>query len=110
MSRTHSRLEKGKYAYSSHSLFIAGEIIDVFTGVWQQVGDSRALIKCEDDKVEGGELMCVIKLRQPMSIPEYRESHHPNIRPLVKHLESHVIAVLLPAEMVCTIPDFMEVE
>lgn len=111
MSRTDSRLEKGKYAYGSHSVFISGEIIDVFTGVWQQIGEGRALVKCEEgEEVEGGELMCVIKLRRPMTVDEYREAHHPQVRPLVKSLDSKVIAALLPAEMVCTIPDFMEAE
>jgi hypothetical protein len=110
MSQTHSRLAKGKYAYSSHSLLISGDIIDVFTGVWKATPTgARALIKCEGD-VPGGEPLCVIKLRNPLSIEEYREAHHPEIRPLVKNHESPVQAVLLPAAMVCTIPDYMEAE
>lgn len=114
MSHTDSRLEKGKYAISSHALCISGDIADVFTGIWKETGQGRALIKCDGDIV-GGELMCVIKLRRPMTIPEYREYHHPNIRPLVKSPETDndeaaIVAVLLPSTMVCTIPDFMEIE
>lgn len=109
MNPTHNRLEKGKYAYSSHSLMISGDIIDVFTGVWKDVPSGRALIKCEGD-IAGGELMCVIKLRRPLSLDEYREIHHQDIRPLVRHPDHDVAAALLPAGMVCTIPDYMEVE
>jgi len=109
MSKTHSRLEKGKYAYSSHSLFVSGDVIDVFTGMWKETGQGRALIKCDGDIV-GGELMCVVKLRRPMSVQEYRDVHHPDIRPLIRDMDADVQAVLIPASMACTIPDYMEVE
>lgn len=109
MSQTHSRLEKGKYAYSSHSVMISGDIADVFTGIWKDVPSGRALIKCEGD-ITDGELMCVIKLRRPLSLEDYRTEHHPAIRPLVRQPGNEVAAVLLPAGMVCTIPDYMEAE
>ncbi|MGD9727496.1 MAG: hypothetical protein AB7L09_03125 [Nitrospira sp.] len=109
MSRTRNRLEKGKYAYSSHSLLISGDIVDVFTGVWRDIDGKRALIRCDGDIV-GGEPMCVIKLRRPMTLAEYGQVHHPALRPMVKHADADISAVLMPAGMACTIPDYMEAE
>ena len=74
------------------------------------VPTTRPAMSRPSEEVEGGERMCVIKLRRPLSIEEYREAHHPDTRPLVKHMDAGVVGVLLPASMVCTIPDYMEVE
>lgn len=111
MQQPFDRLIKGKYAYSSHSLMISGEIIDVFTGLWKTDGEHQTLVKCTDSaKVEGGEVMCIVKLNRPMTVFEYKDSYHPEVRPLVKSIDAYVEAVLIPGSMVCTIPDFMEVE
>ena len=108
MSQTSPSIEKG----DSHSVLVSGDIVDVFVARWEDHPIGRALIRYDvDNSPPDGELMCVIRLRHPMSIEEYRESsHHPQTRPLMKSPQDKVEAVLLPASMACTIPDFMEIE
>jgi len=104
MSRT-STLHKGDFAISAHSVFISGNVIDVFKGKWTAHANGRALIKCpEGSDVDGSQMMCVIKLRRPMTLEEYREAHHPDIRPLIKSHDANIEAVLMPVEMAQTIP------
>ena len=110
MSQTKGQIAKGEYAYSSHSVFISGDIVDVFIGRWilKEDGNTRILQKFPSDhEVDHGHLMCVLKLRSPIPIDEYREIHHPALRPMVQNLDDDVAMVLLPAEMACTIPDGM---
>jgi hypothetical protein len=109
MGQTKQRLEQGDYAYSSHTVLVCGDIAAVFVGKWEtQPNGSRLLRKfSRNDEVEGGELLCMLRLRRPMSIKEYRESHHSAFRPVVRSPESEVELVLMPARMVCTIPDGM---
>jgi len=103
------KLEKGDYAYSSHTVLVCGDIAAVFVGKWEIQPDESRLLRrfSTNDEVEGGELMCMLRLRRPMSIKEYRESHHPKFRPIVRNSGSKVELVLMPAKMVCTIPDGM---
>jgi len=111
MSHTSPGLEKGVYAYSAHSTFVSGDVMDVFVARWEDHPSGRALVKCQSDNLAAGELMCVIRLRRPMTLVEYGEAHHPDTRPLVlKGGTPQVEAVLLPASMACTIPDSMEIE
>ena len=106
MSQLRHGLEKGKYAYSKHSLFISGDIVELFTGMWKDVEDGKLLVKCPDGvDLVGGIPMCAIKLRRPLTLDEYRENHHPDVRPLIKSPDPIVLAVILPTAMVCTIPD-----
>jgi len=111
MSKIRSGLEKGRYAYSSHSVFVSGNIVDVFVGKWADHEKGRVLVKCPEGADESeGELMLVLHLRRAMTISEYQETPHPMIRPLVKRPGAKVEAVLMPANMACTIPDSMETE
>lgn len=110
--QTQQGLTKGAYAYCSHSLFVSGDIMDVFVGRWLTKegpgGSARILQKFPpDEQVDGGSLLCVLKLRRPLSLPDYREVHHPELRPLVQNLDDDVKMVLVPADMLCTIPDGM---
>lgn len=102
-------VQEGDYAISSHSVLISGDVIDVFLGRWEwQDDDRRILRKYEPEAhVVGGEMMCVLKLRRPMTMSEYKESHHPEFRPMIKSLESDVELVLMPTGMALTIPDGM---
>lgn len=105
MSNT-TDLHKGDFAMAAHSVFISGDVMAVFQGKWMDRDEGRALVKLPDDvDVEGAESMCVIKLRRPMSIEEYREAHHPEVRPLIKEMGADIQAVLIPTELVLTIPD-----
>jgi len=106
MSVTGPGLEKGVYAFSSHCPFVSGDVIDVFVGRWEEHSRGRVLIKCQTKEESiGGDEMCVIQLRRPLTLDEYRESHHPLIRPLIHNRDEGVSAVLIPCEMVRTIPD-----
>lgn len=111
MGHTSQSISKGDYAYSSHSVLVSGDIVDVFVGRWEwQNDDTRVLRKYpieEEGNVVGGEMMCVLKLRRPMTMAEYRESHHPDFRPMAKPTATEVELVLLPTSMACTIPDAM---
>jgi hypothetical protein len=113
MSRTQQRLTKGAYAYCSHSLLLSGDIVDVFIGRWKIKDNedgppTRVLQKFPpDQEVERGTLMCFLKLRRPVSLSEYRDLHHSSIRPMVQSLEEDVTMLLLPADLLCTIPDGM---
>lgn len=102
-------IKQGDYAYTSHSVMISGDIVEVFLGKWEDRDeDTRVLRKLpEDSEDPDGELMCVLRLRRPMTIEEYRETHHPRFRPMVRSLDSKVKLVLVPTEMTCTIPDGM---
>lgn len=111
MGKLRAGLERGKYAYSSHSVFVSGDIVDVFVGKWADHEMGRVLVKCPEGTDESeGELMLVLHLRRAMTIAEYQETPHPMIRPLVKFRGAKVEAVLMPADMACTIPDSMEIE
>ena len=109
MSQTQQRLTKGVYAYSSHSLLLAGDIVDVFIGRWFTKDDSTRILQKfpPEHEVEHGKLMCVLKLRRPIPLAVYREVHHPELRPMIQSQNEDVRMVLLPADMVCTIPDGM---
>lgn len=113
MSQTQQRLTKGAYAYCSHTLLLSGDIQDVFVGRWLETEDEsgstrRVLQKFPPEiTVEKGELMCVLQLRRPLTLSDYKEIHHHSIRPMVQSLDDDVSMVLLPASMVCTIPDGM---
>lgn len=113
MSQTHHGLVKGAYAYCSHSLLLTGDIVEVFMGRFSPVtdpnGDQSSILEkfSPDDEVENGHLMCVLKLRRPISLEDYRNVHHELIRPVVQNLSDDVQMILLPADMLCTIPDSM---
>jgi len=107
MSQTRQRLTKGVYAYCSHSLLLTGEIFDVFVGKWLTKDDTRVLQKFPPEDLENGELMCLLKLRRPISLKDYREVHHPSLRPMVQSQRTDVSMLLMPAAMACTIPDGM---
>lgn len=109
MSKTNKSINKGDYAYSSHTVLVSGDIVDVFVGRWEwQDEDTRILRKYpRETELVGGETMCVMKLRRPMTMDEYREAHHPDFRPMVKTPDSEVELVLMPTGMACTIPDGM---
>jgi len=112
MSQTQQSLTKGTYAYCSHSLFISGDVVEIFVGKWlikeTASGSTRILQKFPPEaEVDGGGLLCVLKLRRPITLADYRESHHPALRPMVRNLEEDVTMVLVPAELLCTIPDGM---
>ena len=109
MNKIRSGLENGKFAYSSHSLLLAGNIVDVFIGKWQtKTETSRVMVKFPPEQtVEGGEAMCVIKLRRPLPLDEYRTVHHPEVRPLLAKLGADVEMVMLPASMTSIFPDAM---
>lgn len=107
MSQTQQSLKKGDYAYAAHSLLLSGDVIDVFVGRWITTDESTRILQKfpPEKKVDEGQLMCVLKLRRPITLNEYREVHHPAIRPLVKSVGEDVNMVLMAAEMACTFPD-----
>jgi hypothetical protein len=111
MSQTHERLAKGRYAYSSHSLRIAGDIAEVFIAKWENHQGGERLHKYPPHAdIKGGALVCVLRLRKPIPMEEYKELHHPSMRPIVKRPELEidelkVHAVLMDSSMVCTFPD-----
>ena len=112
MDQTQQRLTKGTYAYCSHALILSGDVEDVFVGRWMartfDGGTTRVLQKFPPgEKIEHGQLLCVLRLRRPISLDEYREVHHPALRPMVQSVDDDVVMVLAPAEMLCTIPDGM---
>jgi len=113
MSQTSNGLVKGAYAYCSHSLLLAGDIAEVFRGKFvpktkDDGAEASVLQKFPiDDDVEGSHLMCVLKLRRPISLDDYRSVHHQSIRPMVQQMSDDVQMLLLRAEMLCTIPDGM---
>jgi hypothetical protein len=112
MSQTQQRLTKGTYAYCSHSLLLSGDVVEVFVGRWivqaTEDGETRVLQKFPPEaEIKDGFLLCVLKLRRPITLGDYREVHHPSLRPMVQSLEDDVQMVLVRAEMLCTIPDGM---
>jgi len=107
-------LSKGSYAYSIHSLLLAGDVVDMFIGKWKNRDDSngRMLMKFPAHaEVEGGKLMCILKLRRPISLDDYKPVHHRSMRPLLKRSDEgekrDVVMLLIPADMLCVIPDRM---
>jgi len=110
MSQTKQKLERGQYAYSSHSLRLAGHIVDTFVGKWEQyrAGLGRRLLKFPPNtEVTDGQLMCLLKLRNPIHIKEYRDISHPSIRPVTENINLPIKVLLMYADVVCTIPDGM---
>ena len=110
MSQTRQRLSRGDYVYSAHSLRLAGNVVDVFVGRWEmsEDGQPRKLFKYSADvEVEGGQLMCVLRLRDPISVEDYREVHHPDIRPITKSTSDDIKLILMTADIACTLPDSM---
>jgi hypothetical protein len=108
MSQTQPKLERGEFAYSSHSLRLAGSIHDVFIGKWETPdGEECRKLKRFNlgEEVPGGELMCVLRLREPMGRQDYKEFRHPGIRPVVKGVGSSIKFILMDAGVVCTFPD-----
>lgn len=114
MGQTQQRLERGQYAYSAHSLQLAGDIQDVFIGQWAtpEGVPGRKLTRFDvDEDVPNGQLMCVLRLRRPLSIKDYRALRHPSIRPIAKTVNSSINSsieyLLMDADVVCTFPDGM---
>ena len=111
MGHAQERLTKGRYVYSSHSLRITGDIIDVFIGRWEKIDSAtRKLLKYPShSKIDGGVLMCAVRLRRPISTIEFSKVSHGSIRPLVhqRDSDSDIEVVLMDAEVVCTHPDSM---
>ncbi len=109
MGKIRSGLEAGRYAYSAHSLLLSGDIVEVFIGRWETTSETSRVLKKYpiEETVDEGEVLCTIKLRRPISLDEYREVHRPEIRPMVRSVGADVSMVMLPANMVCTIPDSM---
>ena len=106
MGQTEPGLAKGEYACSEHSLLISGDVIDIFVGRWEDRPKGRVLVKCgEDGVLSGGQPMCILRLRRPITIAEYRKLHHPMIRPLIKSPENKIEGVIMPTSMACTIPN-----
>jgi len=109
MGQTQQRLKRGRYAYSSHSLQLAGDIEDVFIGLWETPEGlpGRKLKRFDvDADVPDGQLMCVLKLRSPLTVEDYKPVRHPSIRPITKTAASSAIEYLLmDADVVCTFPD-----
>ena len=110
MSKIQPGLERGRYAYSSHSLRLAGSIHDVFIGRWETSEGSgyRKLRRFElGEEVPDGKLMCVLRLRKPLPHDDYKNHKHPSIRPITKQLGSPIEFILMDADIVCTFPDAM---
>jgi hypothetical protein len=110
MSQTQPILERGRYAYSSHSLQLAGNIEDVFIGQWESPeGLAGRKLKRFDVSadVPNGQLMCVLKLRSPISIEDYKPVMHPAVRPVAKTVGAPIEYLLMDADVVCTFPDGM---
>lgn len=103
---------KGDYCCSSHSAVIAGDIEDVFYGKWTTTQDQakrRALLRfIGDEHPDDAELLCIVKLRYPLTRAEYQPVHHTKIRPLLRKVGGDKIeVVIVPAAMVRTIPASM---
>lgn len=114
MGQIQKGLSKGSYAYSSHSLLLAGDVVDVFIGKWKTRDESedRMLVKFPPHaEVEGGKLMCILKLRRPIPLDDYKPVHRRPMRPLLKRSDDgekrDVVMLLIPADMLCVIPDRM---
>jgi len=110
MSQAQHKLERGQYAYSSNSLLLAGDIHDVFVGRWENPEgcEGRKLRRWPaDETVPGGQLMCVLHLRRPLTIEDFKPIRHPSIRPIAKSVDSSIEYLLMDADIVCTFPDGM---
>ena len=60
-----------------------------------------------DDEVGDGELMSIIRLRNSISLSEYRTVHKKPIKPLIRSLDEDkiVVMILIPVYMLRSLPN-----
>ena len=107
MARTEV-LKRGHYAFCAHTLLLDGNIEESFMGLWQPAEEcpGRKLIKYPvHTVVAGGKLMYLLRLKRPITVEQYKEVHHPDIRPLVSNIDSAIHLLLMTDDVVQTLPD-----
>jgi hypothetical protein len=91
---------------------LSGIIIESFIGKWttDDRDDLPVLLRSPPElELDDGELMCIVKLRIPVSLFKYVTVHKKQIRPLIKSSDEtrSVVMVIIPFHMLCTLPNGM---
>lgn len=109
---TCERLAPGTYTYCKHTLLLDGIVREVFVGKWVQDPDheGRHLYKFPTGvSVPGGTTMCIVNLKRPVTIDEFRSIRREGIHPVVSSTDDNttVSAILVTASLAETLPNGM---
>lgn len=105
-------LTPGTYAFCEHTLLLDGVVREVFIGKWLEDPEhnARHLHKFPNGtEVDGGIPMCIVTLKRPISIAEFKAVHRAGIHPVVSSPGQHSVihTVLLTNNLAATLPNSM---
>lgn len=104
-------LVPGAYAFCDHTLLLDGTVREVFVGKWivDPAHEGRHLYKFPPGtSVPGGNTMCIVNLKKPISIDQFRTVKRDGIHPVVSvDGATSIAAILLTADLASTLPNGM---
>lgn len=103
-------LTPGTYTFCDHTLLLDGVVREVFVGKWtaDPECEGRHLYKFPTGtSVPGGVTMCIVNLKRPVTIEQFRTVRREGIHPVISAAGPNetIAAILITADLAATLPN-----